>query len=52
MYGIFINKSCSNVEIDMFQNESAAILKIKADMQEEAKRFEKDSEGPSDYFMP
>ncbi|XP_064626340.1 single-stranded DNA-binding protein 3-like isoform X4 [Lineus longissimus] len=35
------------------QNESAAILKIKESMQEEAKRFEK-TEGPpdhSDYFM-
>ena len=35
------------------QNESAAILKIKESMQEEAKRFEKDSDGPSDYYgMP
>jgi len=33
------------------QTESAAILKIKESMQEEAKRFEKDSEHP-DYFMP
>lgn len=32
------------------QNESAAILKIKESMQEEAKRFEKDQEQP-DYFM-
>lgn len=34
------------------QNESAAILKIKESMQEEAKRFEKDTpnEHP-DYFM-
>ncbi|XP_053958181.1 single-stranded DNA-binding protein 3 [Anastrepha obliqua] len=32
------------------QNESAAILKIKESMHEEAKRFEKDSEHP-DYFM-
>jgi len=32
------------------QNESAAILKIKESMQEEAKRFEKDPEHP-DYFM-
>jgi len=32
------------------QTESAAILKIKESMQEEAKRFEKDSEHP-DYFM-
>jgi hypothetical protein len=32
------------------QNESAAILKIKESMQEEAKRFEKDSDQP-DYFM-
>jgi len=32
------------------QAESAAILKIKESMQEEAKRFEKDSEHP-DYFM-
>eukprot|EP00094_Tigriopus_californicus_P009045 TCALIF_08719-PA protein Name:"Similar to SSBP3 Single-stranded DNA-binding protein 3 (Gallus gallus)" AED:0.06 eAED:0.06 QI:214/0.8/0.81/1/0.4/0.63/11/2879/358 len=31
-------------------NESAAILKIKESMQEEAKRFEKDSDHP-DYFM-
>lgn len=36
------------------QNESAAILKIKESMQEEAKRFEKDTPadgGPADYFM-
>lgn len=33
-----------------YQTESAAILKIKESMQEEAKRFEKDSDGP-DYFM-
>ena len=32
------------------QNESAAILKIKESMQEEAKRFEKDGDNP-DYFM-
>lgn len=32
------------------QTESAAILKIKESMQEEAKRFEKDSDAP-DYFM-
>lgn len=33
-------------------NESEAILKIKESMQEEAKRFEKGSDGPSsDYFM-
>lgn len=32
------------------QTESAAILKIKESMHEEAKRFEKDSEHP-DYFM-
>ncbi len=32
------------------QNESAAILKIKESMQEEAKRFEKEPE-PPDYFM-
>ncbi|XP_046427523.1 single-stranded DNA-binding protein 3 isoform X6 [Neodiprion pinetum] len=32
------------------QTESAAILKIKESMQEEAKRFEKDSDHP-DYFM-
>ena len=31
-------------------NESEAILKIKESMQEEAKRFEKDSDHP-DYFM-
>lgn len=30
--------------------ESAAILKIKESMQEEAKRFEKDGEHP-DYYM-
>ncbi|XP_041474737.1 single-stranded DNA-binding protein 3-like isoform X1 [Lytechinus pictus] len=35
------------------QNESAAILKIKETMQEEAKRFEKDTPGPDhpEYFM-
>ncbi|VVC41044.1 Hypothetical protein CINCED_3A009676 [Cinara cedri] len=32
------------------QNESAAILKIKESMQEEAKRFEKDSDQP-DYYI-
>lgn len=32
------------------QNESAAILKIKESMQEEAKRFEKDADQP-EYFM-
>ena len=32
------------------QTESAAILKIKERMQEEVKRFEKDSDHP-DYFM-
>ncbi|KAJ6641031.1 Single-stranded DNA-binding protein 3 [Pseudolycoriella hygida] len=32
------------------QNESAAILKIKESMQEEAKRFEKDSDHP-EYFL-
>lgn len=32
------------------QTESAAILKIKESMQEEAKRFEKDSDHP-DYFI-
>lgn len=32
------------------QNESAAILKIKESMQEEAKRFEKDSDHP-DFYM-
>ncbi|XP_076061708.1 sequence-specific single-stranded DNA-binding protein isoform X5 [Oratosquilla oratoria] len=38
---------------DSDQNESAAILKIKESMQEEAKRFEKDvpTDHP-DYFMP
>ena len=46
----------------LFQNESEAILKIKESMQEEAKRFEKDSDGggggggppsgQSDFFMP
>jgi len=41
-----------NVPNSMPGNESAAILKIKESMQEEAKRFEKDSDGPSDYFMP
>ncbi|XP_041356873.1 single-stranded DNA-binding protein 3-like isoform X3 [Gigantopelta aegis] len=35
---------------DNGQNESAAILKIKESMQEEAKRFEKDADQP-DYFM-
>ncbi|XP_014777850.1 single-stranded DNA-binding protein 3 isoform X5 [Octopus bimaculoides] len=33
------------------QNESAAILKIKESMQEEAKRFEKEADHP-EYFMP
>jgi len=33
-------------------NESEAILKIKESMQEEAKRFEKGSDGASDFFMP
>lgn len=32
------------------QTESAAILKIKESMQEEAKRFEKDPDHP-DYYM-
>jgi hypothetical protein len=32
------------------QTESAAILKIKESMQEEAKRFETDSDHP-DYFI-
>lgn len=32
------------------QTESAAILKIKESMQEEAKRFEKDNEQP-EYYM-
>jgi hypothetical protein len=32
------------------QTESAAILKIKESMQEEAKRFEKDNDQP-DYYM-
>lgn len=32
------------------QTESAAILKIKESMQEEAKRFEKDSDHP-DYYI-
>ncbi|XP_071799159.1 single-stranded DNA-binding protein 3-like isoform X4 [Asterias amurensis] len=37
---------------DNDQNESAAILKIKETMQEEAKRFEKDTPGEHpDYFM-
>ena len=36
----------------VFQNESEAILKIKESMQEEAKRFEKGSDGASDFFMP
>ena len=42
----------SNFTILCFQdqNESAAILKIKESMQEEAKRFEKDGDHP-DYFM-
>lgn len=34
------------------QNESAAILKIKESMQEEAKRFEKDTPSEhGDFFM-
>jgi len=33
------------------QTESAAILKIKESMQEEAKRFEKDSDHPDSYFI-
>ena len=33
------------LNISILQNESEAILKIKESMQEEAKRFEKDSEG-------
>lgn len=34
------------------QNESAAILKIKESMQEEAKRFEKETPADHpDYFM-
>ncbi|XP_047473507.1 single-stranded DNA-binding protein 3-like isoform X5 [Penaeus chinensis] len=38
---------------DSDQNESAAILKIKESMQEEAKRFEKDvPPDHPDYFMP
>lgn len=32
------------------QTESAAILKIKESMQEEAKRFEKDTDQP-DYYI-
>jgi hypothetical protein len=37
---------------DNDQNESAAILKIKETMQEEAKRFEKETPGDHpDYFM-
>ena len=35
------------------QNENEAILKIKESMQEEAKRFEKDTPNDHpDYFMP
>lgn len=38
---------------DSDQNESAAILKIKETMQEEAKRFEKEVPPEhSDYYMP
>lgn len=37
--------------VDNDQNESAAILKIKESMQEEAKRFEKDSDHP-EYYIP
>lgn len=33
------------------QTESAAILKIKESMQEEAKRFEKDSDHPEFYMQ-
>lgn len=33
------------------QTESAAILKIKESMQEEAKRFEKDNDQPDNYYM-
>ena len=40
------------VKQTFLQNESEAILKIKESMQEEAKRFEKGSDGPSDFFMP
>lgn len=43
---------CKQKQINHFQDqtESAAILKIKESMQEEAKRFEKDSDHP-DYYM-
>ena len=44
----------SNLIFFQDQTESAAILKIKESMQEEAKRFEKDTPseggGHSDYF--
>jgi hypothetical protein len=39
----------TNVKIER-ETESAAILKIKESMQEEAKRFETDSDHP-DYFI-
>lgn len=42
--------NCVLVMIFQDQNESAAILKIKESMLEEAKRFEKDTDHP-DYFM-
>ena len=54
-------KSIRTTTTLLFQNESEAILKIKESMQEEAKRFEKDSDGgggggppsgQSDFFMP
>ncbi|KAK4028980.1 hypothetical protein OUZ56_021998 [Daphnia magna] len=40
----------SSVDFLFDQTESAAILKIKESMQEEAKRFETDSDHP-DYFI-
>ena len=42
-----INNLCQSFQD---QNESEAILKIKQSMEEESKRFEKDSDHP-DYFM-
>lgn len=48
------NTPLKNLDLSLQdQNESAAILKIKETMQEEAKRFEKDvPPDHPDYFMP
>lgn len=43
-------KTKSGIHSFQDQTESAAILKIKESMQEEAKRFEKDSDQP-EYYM-